>query len=138
MSVILKTGVLRKLEIFFFITWTSWNHILLNMLSFPNISNEIMLLVASLVSTLYNAILRIARNFLETRENIKISTHPFYHINLDWFSWKWSKKKFEMTDSKKLRFSSPPILNNFSWRFHELVLRLIGLIDAKDIDVAQL
>ena len=29
--------------------------------------------------TLYNAILRIARNFLETRENIKISTHPFYH-----------------------------------------------------------
>ena len=33
--------------------------------------------------TLYNAILRIARNFLETRENIKISTHPFYHVNLD-------------------------------------------------------
>jgi hypothetical protein len=32
--------------------------------------------------TLYNAILRIARNFLETGENIKISTHPFYHINL--------------------------------------------------------
>ena len=26
--------------------------------------------------TLYNAILRIARNFLETRENIKISNHP--------------------------------------------------------------
>ena len=35
-----------------------------------------------LVSTLYNAILRIARNFLETRENIKILTHPFSHINL--------------------------------------------------------
>ena len=33
--------------------------------------------------TLYNVILRIGRNFLETRENIKISTHPFYHINLD-------------------------------------------------------
>ena len=32
--------------------------------------------------TLYNTILRIAKNFLETRENIKISTHPFYHINL--------------------------------------------------------
>ena len=42
-------------------------------------------------STLYNAILRIARNFLETRENIKILTHPFYHINLGWFSWEWSK-----------------------------------------------
>ena len=27
--------------------------------------------------TLYNAILRIARIFLETRENIKISTHPY-------------------------------------------------------------
>ena len=35
------------------------------------------------IYTLYNAILRIARNFLETKENIKISTHPFYHINLD-------------------------------------------------------
>ena len=44
--------------------------------------------------TLYNTILRIARNFLETRESIKISTHPFYHVNLDWFSWEWSKKKF--------------------------------------------
>ena len=30
--------------------------------------------------TLYNAILSIARNFLETWENIKISTHPFYHF----------------------------------------------------------
>ena len=45
------------------------------------------------IHTLYNAILRIARNFLETKENIKISTHPFYHVNLDWFSWEWSKKK---------------------------------------------
>jgi hypothetical protein len=38
---------------------------------------------AEKVRTLYNVILRIARNFLETRENIKILTHPFYHINLD-------------------------------------------------------
>ena len=43
--------------------------------------------------TLYNTILHIARNFLETRENIKILTHSFYHINLGWFSWEWSKKK---------------------------------------------
>ena len=50
--------------------------------------------------TLYNAILRIARNFLETRENIKISTHPFYHINLGWFSWEWSKKKFFFSKKK--------------------------------------
>ncbi len=33
--------------------------------------------------TLDNVILRIARNFLETRENVKILTHPFYHTNLD-------------------------------------------------------
>ena len=50
--------------------------------------------------TLYNAILRIPRNFLETRENIKISTHPFYHINLGWFSWEWSKKKFFFFEKK--------------------------------------
>ena len=37
--------------------------------------------------TLYNDILRIARNLLETRENIKIDIHPFYHIICDWFSW---------------------------------------------------
>ena len=32
------------------------------------------------IYTLYNVILRIARNLLETRENIKIKSHPFYHI----------------------------------------------------------
>ena len=50
--------------------------------------------------TLYNAILRIARNFLETRENIKILTHPLYHINLGWFSWEWRKKKKKILDKK--------------------------------------
>ena len=40
-------------------------------------------LFVELLCTLYNVILRIARNFLETRENVKISTHPFYHTNLD-------------------------------------------------------
>jgi hypothetical protein len=33
--------------------------------------------------TLYNVILRIARNLLETRENIKIESHPFYQIICD-------------------------------------------------------
>ena len=33
--------------------------------------------------TLYNVILRIAWNLLETRKNIKISTHPFYYNYLD-------------------------------------------------------
>ena len=93
-------------------------------------------------TTLYNAILRIARMFLETRENIKISTHPFYHINLGWFSWEWSKffffffrkKKFKMADSKKAHFSKSPILKIFSRKFLRLVLGLVGLNDAKGID----
>ena len=52
------------------------------------------------LDTLYNTILRTARNFLETRENVKISTHPFYHINLGWFSWEWSKKKLFFFEKK--------------------------------------
>ena len=94
--------------------------------------------------TLYNAKLRIARNFLETKENIKISTHPFYHINLGWISWEWSnffffffEKKFKMADSKKAHFSKSPILKIFSRKFFRFVLGLVGLNDAKGIDVAQ-
>ena len=76
--------------------------------------------------TLYNTISHIARNFLETRENIKISTHP------------WNEaKKLKMADSKKLRFSKSPILKIFSRKFHRLVLGLVGVIDVKGIDVAQ-
>ena len=56
------------------------------------------------LDTLYNTILRIARNFLETRENIKISTHSSYHINLGWFSWEWSKKKIQKGRLKKSSF----------------------------------
>ena len=95
--------------------------------------------------TLYNTILRIARNFLETRENIKISTHPFYHINLRWFSWVWSKKKnffFRKKNSKwptqkKLIFQNHQFSKFFSWKFFRFVLGLVGLNDAKGIDVAQ-
>ena len=96
------------------------------------------------VCTLYNAILRTARNFLETRENVKISTHPFCHINLGWFSWEWSKKKifflkkkFKMADSKKAHFSKSPILKIFSRKSLRSVLGLVGLNDAKGINVAQ-
>ena len=95
--------------------------------------------------TLYNAILRIARNFLETKENIKISTHPFYHVNLDWFSWEWSTKKIFFFGKKNPKwpffknghFSKSPILKNFSRKFLRLVLGLVGLNDAEGIDVAQ-
>ena len=43
--------------------------------------------------TLYNTILRIARNFLETREIIKILIYPCCPKDFDWFSCGWSKKK---------------------------------------------
>ena len=98
------------------------------------------------IHTLYNVILRIARNFLETRENVKILTHPVYHMNLDWFSWEWSKKNFfflkkknqngwffKMADFSKWPFFKMPILEIFSWKFHRLVLGLVGLIDEKAI-----
>ena len=49
----------------------------------------------------------------------------------------FKKKTFKMADSKKLSFSKSPILNFFLWKFHGLVLGLVGLIDAKGIDVAQ-
>ena len=54
--------------------------------------------------TLYNTILRIARNFLDTRENIKILTHPFYHINLGCFSWEWSKFFFSFFRKKNSKW----------------------------------
>ena len=81
-------------------------------------------------STLYNVILRIARNLLETRENVKISTYPFYHTNLDWFLWEWSKKKskfffffflnkkFKMADfSKCIFYLFLPLCQTASWPY---------------------
>ena len=53
-------------------------------------------------ATLYNDILRIARNLLETRENIKIESHSFYHIICDWFSWGSSKKNFFLKKKSKM------------------------------------
>ena len=47
------------------------------------------------------------------------------------------KKKFKMTDSKKVHFSKLPILKIFLWKFHGLVLWLVELIDAKGIDLSQ-
>ena len=42
-----------------------------------------------------------------------------------------------MADFQNRRFSKLPILKIFLWKFHGLVLGLVGLIDAKNIDVAQ-
>ena len=46
------------------------------------------------------------------------------------------KKKIKMADSKKLSFSTLPILNIFLRKFYGLVLGLVGLIDAKGIGLA--
>jgi hypothetical protein len=61
----------------------------------------------------YNVILRIARNLLETKENIKIESHPFYHKICDWFSWGWSKKKIQNGRLKKTEFFNSPNSQNF-------------------------
>ena len=75
---------------------------------------------------------------------IKILTHPCKPVNFGLFSCEKSKKKiffrkkkFKMADSKKQRFSKSPILKIFSRKFHRLVLGLVGLNDAKGIDLAQ-
>ena len=44
-------------------------------------SNELWAIIhCSIGSTLYNKLLRIARNLMDTRENIKIESRSFYHI----------------------------------------------------------
>ena len=48
-----------------------------------------------------------------------------------------AQKKFKMTNSKKLSFSTSPKAEQFLPKFHGLVLGFVGLIDAKGIDVAQ-
>ena len=47
------------------------------------------------------------------------------------------KKRIKMANSKLLRFLKSTILKKFSRKFHRLVFVLLGLIDAKGIDVAQ-
>ena len=49
----------------------------------------------------------------------------------------FEEKKIKMTDSKKLSFSTSPKAKQLLPKFHGLVLGLVGLIDAKGIDLAQ-
>ena len=49
----------------------------------------------------------------------------------------FSKIKFKMADVKKAHFSESPILKIFSRKFLRWALGLVGLNDAKGIDVAQ-
>ena len=47
------------------------------------------------------------------------------------------EKKIKMSNSKKLRFSTSPKAEQFQPKFHGLVFGLVGLNDAKGIDLAQ-
>ena len=116
----------------------------LNGQRFKTFPYEITYLVREFQYTLYNTILRIARNLLETREDIPwVESHSFYHIICDRFSWGSSnffflfKKRIQNGRFSKGHFSKSPILKIFLWKFHGLVLKLVGLIDAKGIDLAQ-
>ena len=71
--------------------------------------------IQSYYTALYNAILRIARNFLETRENIKISTHPYlpYKFGLIFMGMKQKKNFFSKRKYSKWAFFESAILNFF-------------------------
>ena len=47
------------------------------------------------------------------------------------------EKKIKMADSKKLSFSTSPKAEQFPPKFRGLVLGLVGLIDAKGINVTK-
>ena len=86
-----KSNLIRLCKVFIIKMWL-YKGISLIVICSETIGNT--LGTQAKIRTLYNAILRTPRNFLETRENVKILTHPFYHINLSWFSWEWSKNFF--------------------------------------------
>ena len=101
---------------YFLFTFHDWNFLIKTR---EIASAKYMKIQAFAIHTLYNEILRKARNLLQIRENIIIESHPFYHLICYWFSWGWSKKSFflkkniKMANSKKMSFSKSPILKNF-------------------------
>ena len=100
----------------------------------PQIYDDISHVASGSFSTLYNVILRIARNLLETRVMIKFwpilaaqeTLTDFHGDEEKEKKKKIQKKKFKMAYSKKTSFSIPPSLNIFSQKFHGLVLGLEG------------
>ena len=61
-------------------------------------------------ATMYNILLRIARNLLETSENIKILTHPVYHTNL--YENEAKKNFFEEKKNQNGRFFKMAVFQN--------------------------
>ena len=76
--------------------------------------------------TLYNVILRIAMNFLETRVMIKISIHPCCPRNFDWFSWGWSKKKKFEKKNWKWRLKKIEFFNSLNSQYFFVKILQIG------------
>ena len=66
------------------------------------------------IPTLYNTILRIARNFLETRENIKILTRPSSFFKIANSQKIFAKKFWELAILKNELFLSRPFWIFFS------------------------
>ena len=96
------------------------------------------------IHTLYNVNITHSKKFSGNHgkhQNFDPSILP-YRFGLIFMGMKqkkffFLKKKFKMADSKKSHFSKSPILKIFSRKFLRLVLGLVGLNDAKGIDVAQ-
>ena len=61
----------------------------------------------------------------------------FFHVDEAIFFFFFFEKKNQMANSKKLSFSTSPKAEQFPPKFYELVLGLVGLIDAKGNDFAQ-
>ena len=55
----------------------------------------------NLITTLVAEMFGGSDFWLETRVNIKISTHSWYPRTFEWFSWKWSKKIFFLKNKKQ-------------------------------------
>ena len=66
----------------------------------------------------------VARNLLETKENIKIESHPLYLSHNLWLIFMGTKQFFfsiKTAGPKKQSFSKSPILKIFQWKFHGLI-----------------
>ena len=79
------------------------------------------------IYTLYNIILSIARNLLETRENIKIESHPFYYIILTDFHGDLAKNSFLLHPHE----NQPKLLGYQGW----VEILMITLVYSKRVSV---
>ena len=92
--------------------------------------------------TLYNTILRIAKNLPETWENIKIESHSFYRIIFDRFSWGSSKKNpkwpiFKMAVFQNRQFSKHFPENCMDWSLGQQDFLLVFALTSESLTTIQ-